>query len=310
MEIFHKFVIVLIKISYIYTGNTCSIDLSKIMKMKEFFLITLFISNTFTDKITHPSGQSPIVKYSFYNNRRTIYNLYSEEIFKSVYATQESLVIFYIKYFHEMMPFIDFLKTQLTVKKISKCLIVYSSNNFKLHDEIYMIYVLKFAWRRKFLDFTILVTNPIEKTSAVDKLPFIYYYNPFDGVVHWKNPEAKDIDIFSDKLKNVHGHPFLIPKHDDPLKVMHVRCPNRELKVSTNRDFSIEFTLRILNFTTENVNAPQETIISKDYMEKWNVDVPRNYIRRTELETVFDTFVQRVQKSCGIRANNSCIFVL
>lgn len=53
---------------------------------------------------------------------------------------------------------------------------------------------------QKFLHFSVIVADFDEKMNCLTT--FIYYYNPFDDIIHKKKLE-KYFDVFPDKLKNV-----------------------------------------------------------------------------------------------------------
>lgn len=120
-----------------------------------------------------------------------------------MYDLEESLIVFYTSNLNETTQFIDFLITQLSVRKRPKCLIVYP--NVAQNSETSVMHILKFAWKKKFLDLTIMqlsnFTMIIKNSLSVN----IYYFNPFNNIFY-KKKFNKYYRLHPDKLKNGHGY--------------------------------------------------------------------------------------------------------
>lgn len=111
--------------------------------------------------------------YSFGENNQKLYDNTSKNALANMLALQESLVIFYTRDFDKIKFFIDFLIPQLSARDRPKCLIIYTSDDF---NEIDIIKYLKYAWKRQFLDFSVVI----------DLFFLIYYYNPFNDALYRK----------------------------------------------------------------------------------------------------------------------------
>lgn len=111
------------------------LSLNKVLKLDDFYQVTSFASDRITeekilDLETYSFPEYPTVKYSFYENRQTVHNIDFKGLLKSVYAIQNSLITFYTHDLNEVRQFIDFISTQISVRKRSSCLIVYIVKKF------------------------------------------------------------------------------------------------------------------------------------------------------------------------------------
>lgn len=136
MNLFNKLTSIIFKLSllFIFECDSFSLDLHKISQAENFYQITVFVSENFTD-ILNPNisifGKAPSKIYSFKinNQQLKLHNKSSKGDFKNVFSLHESLVVFYISHVDETTPFIDFLVKQLTGGKRPKCLIVHSAKD-------------------------------------------------------------------------------------------------------------------------------------------------------------------------------------
>lgn len=188
-------------------------NLRKITNVENFHQITLFVSedssNIFDFK-TFLFNEFPSVTYSFSSNNQEHSNKFIKISSKSQHSLQESLVIFYTRNINKTESFIDFLEVQLSVRKRPKCLITYASNNSEYkEDENILVDILKYAWKKNFLDFTIIVTNFEQKTLNFSS-SLIYYFNPFNNCIYQEQLQDENIEIFPNKLRNGFGHPIYI----------------------------------------------------------------------------------------------------
>lgn len=224
-----------------------SFDLKKRIKVEDYYQITLFSSKNFTDLIRNPKmplfQEFPIKIYSFGINNQQLYDNTSETALANMFTLQESLPVFYISDFREIKLFIDFLIPQLSVRYRPKCLIMYSPNDFVFNKvEIDIKNSLKYAWKKRFLDFSVLVIFT-ENTIA----SLIYYYSPFDDVIYQKNLQNKNIKIFLDKVRNFYGFPFYAKGLKLSAQNVQIKQPNGKVKIIESEYFFINFITQILN---------------------------------------------------------------
>lgn len=197
---------------------------------------------------------------------------------KKKYSLQESLVTFYTSDLNEIKSFIDFLVRQLTVRQRPKCLIVYSRNiNYNHRTDLKNI--LKYAWDKKFLDFTVAVAD--HEDSACQ----IHIYDPFYNVVHEKELTG-GIHLFPNKLRNANGYPFII---DDDIssKVnnVHKYWSNHRYEVQFSDIFTINFAARLMNLSMMRISFQDELMknpsLFDDIFENTNmsIQIPSAYIK-------------------------------
>lgn len=193
MKIFCNFILLVMTFCFYARIIDCSgPNFSKIINVKNFYQITSYVSDNFTKIFDHKKllfRDSPRKTYSFNSNVQMAENYYFKNSLRNKYSSQESLVTFYMNNLGEINTFIDFLVHQSTVRKLPKCLIVYLSNGLEFIGEINVINSLKYSWKNKFLDFSILVTNL--ENEIIDVSPFIYYLNPFENVIYRKKLDEK-----------------------------------------------------------------------------------------------------------------------
>lgn len=188
--------------------NTLPLDLHKMTQSLSFYQVTSFVSDNFTKissfQKTFLFQEFPNKIHSFdaNNNQKRLYGNTSRSGLENLYSLEKSLIVFYTSNLYETKSFIDFLVSQLSVKHQRSKSLVYYSNNSEDNIEIDVIHALKYAWEKKFLDFSILVTSNIASS-------LIYHVNPFNNIVY-KKTLGKSIEIFPAKLQNAHGYPFYV----------------------------------------------------------------------------------------------------
>lgn len=252
-------------------------NLKEITKVTNFYQITSIISVNFTEINTHSffSGEIPSLKYSFGDYTQELYKNSSESA-KIKYALQESLILFYTTEINKTESFIDFSIPYLSVRKRPKCLVIYISNISDYNNEtVDVTMILKYAWKKKFLDFTVMILNLEEET--INSTFLFYFYNPFNGLVYQKDFHNDIIEIFPDKLQNGFDYPIYIPELDPQNKaaqVEHIRRPNQKLRTNTIHSYIINFTMSILNLEVVAKNITGNTLhINSSFLKKWNLDI-------------------------------------
>lgn len=252
--------------------------LDEFLKTKNFYQATSFISDNFT-------GSSNFLKYfpnKMYtfgvSNQQQLCDNTSVNALKNLYSLQESLVIFYTSDLNEIQSFIDFLVPQLSVRQRPKCLIMYSSENFYEKNEIDSIDALKYAWKKKFLDFTVLVLTNLGD-GKVELFSLIYYYNPFDDIVYKEDLENKNLEVFPDKLKyGCYGYPFFIPEWNYINNVTQVRKPGKSVEIIEGYLFHLNFIARSLDLSVQKITLTDHKDYSHsrlkvNFLEEFNLDV-------------------------------------
>lgn len=272
MKTFDKLIFIAIITCFcVVKCRTFLFDLQKITKTVDFYQFFAFVSDNYTkmiDSNIYSFYKIPYKLFSFDKNRQKFFHRITENVLKNQSYLQESLIIFYTTNLIEVKSFIDFLMPQLTVRKRPKCLITYSSSSCEYEDDkINIISSLKYAWEKKFLDFTV-----VESVSA-DLFSSIYYFNSFNDVVYEKKLQDGRVEVFPDKLCNSYGYSLYIPRSND-YSITRVRRANREVKIYTSSYFSINFAAKILNLTVLTKNDyTLEYPVTPDVLNKWNLDV-------------------------------------
>lgn len=185
-------------LNLLFISNKCQI-LS--LRLQNFYQISLFISSdceNFTNsKMYYTLSNNPIKIYSFNNYTDQIqHHEISQKSSENMYFTQESMIIFYTNNLNETTLFIDNLIPQLSIKKRPKCLII-SLSTYNSNYEISVNYFLRYAWEKKFLDFSVVINSS----------SLIYYLNPFSDIVY-KEELNENVELFPEKLHNAYGYPL------------------------------------------------------------------------------------------------------
>lgn len=242
-------------------SNEDPFDSKKIFESNNFYQITSFISSNLTKSSLEKLSlfhELPGVTYLFDKNRQKLYYA-SRKVLKGIYSLQESLIVFYTSDINETESFIDFLIPHLSVRQRPKCLIIYISSHF----EVSVIDVLKYAWKKKFLDFSVI--------SFQEHASFLaYHYNPFNDVVYRKESPN---EIFPDKLSNGFEYPFYINDFNLTIHVAYIRRTNRRIKPYIDPHFTIEFTTKILNLSIVKNNSIDRYSLD-EFFENSNLDMP------------------------------------
>lgn len=105
------------------------------------------------------------------------------------------------QYLNKMCQIIDLLANMSPILMRPKCLLIFWNENLEPEKEIYKI--LRYAWDKKFLDFTVMIKN-------VSNLINLVYYNPFTQTYKWKILRNTS-KIFPNKIKNVNKYPLVMP---------------------------------------------------------------------------------------------------
>lgn len=74
-------------------------------------------------------------------------------------------------------------------------------------DQLFLA-LLKYAWKKKFLDFTVLMTN-FGRNKLIKPFSLLYHLNPFNNIVH-KKEFYKGMEIFPEKLNDAYDYPLYI----------------------------------------------------------------------------------------------------
>lgn len=102
----------------------------------------------------------------------------------------------------QILDFINFYEKQYRKQPRQKCLIIFSTKKALRKSSIKNI--LRFAWQKKFLDFTVL---EIFKNS--DKA-FFHTFNPFFNTLY-KKKFSDSIELFPNKLRDLNKYPLILP---------------------------------------------------------------------------------------------------
>lgn len=112
-------------------------------------------------------------------------------------------------------------------------------------DQVEMEHLSRHAWSAyKFLDFSIL-------SSVHEPHPLIFYYNPFTDFFH-RNHLDVNIQIFPDKLRNMHGTRIFVPiVHEPPFMVVRRSRRGLILDLDGLGPFVYKEIAKRMNFTLE-----------------------------------------------------------
>lgn len=267
-------------------GNTNLVDLHKIVQVKNFYQVTIFISDkfiNFSELYLLEDYPNKIYSFNSNNEQQLLYDNTSKNALKNMYSLQESLIIFYISNSYEVKSFIGFLIPQLSIRQRPKILIIYSSNN-ESNEELNISYILEYTWKERFLDFTVMVKK-FEKT-LIDPFFVVYYLNPFEDIIYQKKLD-ESFEIFPEKLFNAYGYPFYIANQNAKFQNVQVTHPHRKLRIHLFNEFFLDFMMKIMNFdfVLKKVTI-YRSFAFDDYLKKWNLDMlpwadyQPNYLKR------------------------------
>lgn len=266
MKIYYNFNSVLTIVwFYITIEGALTFDLQKILDATNFCQITSFVSNDFrkNSNLKWPLfPEFPNKIYSFSTNNQNLVNHNDENALKNMYSLQESLIVFYTIKSNEIVPFIDFLVPQLSIRQRPRCLIIFSSNSFSNNDELDIVNASKYAWKKKFLDFLVI------------KSSLTYHYNPFHDTVYRKE-RAEHFVAFPDKLKDGHEYPINIPDDDFHNFIVYIKLRDEKVRMKVHPYFAVDLTAKILNLkiVSKKVTPTSAPRLPNDLLEKWNLDI-------------------------------------
>lgn len=229
------------------------------------YSITIFVSNTSTEKhifskpvlIDHFPKKIFSFEKSLLHETSASFSSANQNIF------QVSIVIFHTNDLNEIKDFIDYLGRFLSPRTRPKCLIVlyHTQSDFSDISEI-----LKYAWRKSFLDFSLIELN--RSSNSV-----IYNYNPFFEQVN-KSNFTQNVQIFPDKLKNINGYPIHIQEFDVPKSaIKHVRLPTGKIKFLFTNENYLNLTLKFMNLTIARKYLKFQLKLKSDFLSIWDSDM-------------------------------------
>lgn len=137
--------------------------------------------------------------------------------------------------------------------------------------------LLEFAWKVKFLDFTVLWIH--EDDETIKSHIYVFYYNPFDQLIYRERFDSETI-IFVDKIINVNGY---------PLKIPYVEIKPYMMKVDGNYiglgHKTIEFLAKVYNFTLSVIeNHVVYLHDNRSLSKKWDIFSARQKLQEQELD--------------------------
>lgn len=272
MKIICNLYLIIIKLFFFCNIKSTTLDFHRIIKTENLYQVTPFISRNHTTEIANMNlpllFEFPSVIYSFPDDRQKL-SFHDKNLITNVHSLQESLIIFYTSDLDEIRPFIDFLLPKLSVRQRPKCLVIlYMSNSFDDKNAIDVIDALKYAWKKKFLDFSVMVMTNFKENP-------IYYLNPFNDIIYKKDLKERNIEVFPDKFRNrCNRYPFRTPDIDNSYNLItHTRKQSQKVKIKFDSSFAVSFTAEILNLNVVTINYTIESSGSTNFLEEWNLDV-------------------------------------
>ena len=141
-----------------------------------------------------PSDYKPLALPGFRNPRHvTLYLVIHREVSNSNSSTN-------------LNAFFDFFVKLQPHYTQPKCLVILLSDKI---SNTYIRSVFKYAWAKKFLDFSILDVNA-DHHATINTIPLLHYYNPFYGIFHREYFNSNFL-IFPDKLYDGNGNSLKVP---------------------------------------------------------------------------------------------------
>lgn len=150
------------------------------------------------------------------------------------------LILLHSSDVNDVRSFIDFFVTMSPVKKRPKCLVHLSSDDLIFKNSIKRL--LKYAWEKKFLDFSI-VTMLNEKNATLKVLNFNPFFDTFDEYSF-----DKGVNVFPDKLKDVNRYPILLPNSRESEPLLHLKLKNGKVLIVHEGIYFAHFILQMMNF--------------------------------------------------------------
>lgn len=238
-----------------------------------FFSYSVIKNNSSSSEIAKICDNSSKIIYSYESiSREKKVNATNDQI-SPVYSNQptlESLIIFHTSDLLEVQGFIDYLVRSLSmVRQRPTCLIIFH-NNFDSEQKIIIENILKYAWDRYFLDFSLADAHEINSSSTI-----IYDFNPFYNLTNLRNFSA-DTKIFPDKLLNVNKYPFYMSYQESKLTVLYVKMPKGKIRFSFNQQHQLNFILRVMRFSKvydKTIHFEDQTLRLSDNFKKAKLDI-------------------------------------
>lgn len=231
----------------------------------------------FSDTLTANSSQRistihdhPNIVLSFRDSTLRKEQVFQWSLFKMKSLMQNSLIIFQTNNPDESESFIDFLIQLLSVRKRPKCLIIFFNDSCQVRFES----ILKYAWKNKFLDFSLITMDSDENLKA----PIIYDYNPFYNSLKREYFYQK-MQVFPEKLQNVNGFPIRLAKFRNYYPSLLVKNKGKMLKKYFVEQHQIDFILSIMNFSVVKklINYPSKNLIEWDVNMYCYININSNY---------------------------------
>lgn len=154
-------------------------------------------------------------------------------------SLEESLVLFNTHDFDDIRLLIDFLLPRMFYK-LPKCLILLFVKSTNSDFDKNIKDVLEYAWKKNFLDFSIIVRTGNDK--------FIFHMNPFYNVSD-KRKFLRNTKIFPDKLQNANRYPYhlLVPMDQ---RTTIVAKKNGKFEAYFGENLLLQEVIRKINFKT------------------------------------------------------------
>lgn len=168
----------------------------------------------------------------------------SSVFYDNLYITLS--VIFHSLEFESANNIIDTLAKLSPDRTRPRCLII--SFNEKSSLEYNIGIILRSAWSKKFLDFSILTVNLNRNIPNCQAT--IYNFNSFDTRI-MQNLFNASTYVFPNKLRNVKGYPMKLPFFHAPPFMTVKHHQNGTIEVEGRHFLFLEFAIKAMNFTTE-----------------------------------------------------------
>lgn len=233
--------------------------LSENVNSYQNILIISESSMQYVEKKIYNINQNPILINRIRNNSFEILNT-----FINIKHLHESTIIYATDDFSSIKFFIDHLTKLWSVQMRPKCLVIFFDP--RMNEKTILGNVLEYAWSRKFLDFTILIDNC---DHSIDAPVRIYHFNPFLNFMNVEKLKA-DVEIFPEKLKNLHGYSLYLPKLV-ATPVYFLKSKKGHTDVYNSETLIVYYVLKLMNFSVK-FKEPKSnyTSQSKKYLQANN----------------------------------------
>lgn len=252
MELFNFFLLQLILGMRTVNADWLQLLSRKIVELDTYRIITFFI---------HPETVNDCmnVRLNFQETPNMVYSIRqfsdSDHRIAGIVGPliHNSMIVYHSDDLQDVNLFIDFLASLSPVEKRSKTLILLHHEGSIADENIFQL--LRYAWGKKFLDFTVIVLNCSDNITTD---PMTYNLNPFFNRMD-KKVLDKIVEIFPNKLHNVNEYDIHLPEDS-----------KSSFSVITNKKiFSVDsdYMLVELIFKTMNFNIVKEKLsINRDYV--------------------------------------------